>query len=127
MSISVPYIHSQSRKAILDQNMSALIEEQYQKFGKDFLDFYMENGFGNKSKKEIKLKFFLLLSQSFKEKKSISLARELGIPVAKLKNLAMQTRLIGQLTSHYTGVSFSKIPDIFGSILEQLKNKIKKE
>ena len=215
-------------------NMYELTKEQYQKIGKDFLDFYMENGFGNKSKKEIDLKIFLLLSKSFKGKKPISLARELGITVTKLKNLIIQTRLIKQvniaeekkelletliqtkwsfsegfakftlddpfvkmnfqsycedcnvlydtsfnrnvikisvkdlaevivniakidektnlkignkvlaamnkeelkmatiemfngLTTHYTGVSFSKIPDIFGSLLEQLKNKIKKD
>ena len=213
--------------------MSELTKKEYEKFGKDFLDFYMGNGFGNKSKKEIELKIFLLLSPSFKGKKNIGLARELGITPTKLKNLIIQSRLINQsnlieekkelltilmqtrwyfskeivkftledpfvkmnfqsyceecnvlydtsfnrniikisvkdlakvisnisgidkktklkignnvltivnkeslknaiiemfddLISHYTGVSFSKIPDAFSSLLEQLKNKIER-
>ena len=41
--------------------MIDLTKEQYQKFGKDFLDFYMKNGFGNKSKSDIESYMYHLL------------------------------------------------------------------
>lgn len=64
--------------------------KEYADFGKAFLEFYLENGFGNKSKTDIDTKILSLiikLDNSFELKK---LALQLGITPQRFNNLCLQ-------------------------------------
>lgn len=60
-------------------------------FAKDFLEFYLRNGFGSLNKSEIELFIFHLLSKNFKNQKNYEIANSLKITESKLKMLFLNS------------------------------------
>lgn len=66
-------------------------EKQYAEFGKAFLTFYLENGFGNRTKTDIDLKIFSLLQPHLKGATCRRKALDLQITSGRYNNLLTQS------------------------------------
>ena len=67
--------------------MLQITKAQYERFGQDFLTFYLENGFADKSKKQIDLKMLSLIYQFFPNASETELADQLRIEQGTLRRM----------------------------------------
>ncbi len=65
-------------------------DKEYADFGRTFLEFYLENGFGNKNKTDIDTKIFSLIIKSNNNFELKKLALQLGITPQRFNNLCLQ-------------------------------------
>jgi len=79
-----------------------LTDKQYQKFGKQFIDKYLSNGFGAMPKSEIDILVFHLLSESeeIKDKSNYHIANKLMITESKVKSLSLHSSLKYKPVNH---------------------------
>ena len=67
--------------------MPEFTKTQYECFGRDFLNFYLENGFADKNQRQIDLKILSLIYQFFPNATEIELVDQLRIEQGKLRRM----------------------------------------